>query len=88
MTEIYTAITVSALALSVIFLVLIILIGLIKAMVYLVPYKEDPSPPEITGSDLRKDHLRNFGRQSEPLDRFSGSIRRTHGGEGFTKGGG
>ena len=46
MTEIYTENTVSALALSVIFLVLIILIGLIKVMVYLVPYKEDPSPPE------------------------------------------
>lgn len=46
MTKIYIAINVSALALSVIFLVLIILIGIIKVMVYLVPYKEDPSPPE------------------------------------------
>ena len=46
MTEIYTAINVSALALSVIFLVLIILIGIIKVMVYLVPYTEAPSTPE------------------------------------------
>lgn len=46
MTEIYTAMTVSALSITVIFLVLSILIGVIKIMVHFVPYKEGPAPQD------------------------------------------
>jgi len=64
MTEIYTSVTVSALALTVIFIVLIILIGVIKVMVYFVPYKEDPSLPK-TGSPSTP-HARRRTRRSDP----------------------
>ena len=43
--DIYTACVVSVLALSVIFLVLGILIGVIKVLVALLPYKEKAAPP-------------------------------------------
>ena len=44
--DIYTALTVSVLALMVIFLVLSILIGVIKVLVTLLPYKEKVAPAQ------------------------------------------
>ncbi len=46
--DLFTAFTVSVLALGVIFLVLGILIGVIKALVVLLPNKEEKAPSKIS----------------------------------------
>lgn len=46
MANLYAACLVSVLAMTVIFLVLSILIGVVKVLVYFLPYKEEEGPPE------------------------------------------
>ncbi len=64
MSSIIAAIQISFLAMSVIFLVLTILIGMIRLMVHFLPYTAEPAPPPrapaptaASGTSQDEDHI-------------------------------